>query len=1132
MSTCPACGKENQSGFRFCGFCGAPLDEPGTASGLEERKVVSVLFCDLVGFTAASEAADPEDVRARLRPYHELLRERIVAFGGTVEKFVGDAVMAVFGAPVAREDDAERAVRAGLAILEALDGLNEADAALGLSVRVGINTGEALVTLDARPDRGEGLVTGDVVNTASRIQGAAPVGGIAVGEGTFAASERAFEWERLEPATVKGKAQPLTLWRPLRSRSRFGTDVMREFSTPLVGRELEMLQARTLFGRVTGERAVQILTLVGEPGVGKSRIAAELFAYIDGLREVVRWRQGRCPPYGEGITFWALGEIVKAHAGILESDAPDQAQGKLEAVLPEGEDTPWLRARLLPLLGIDTGSAISREESFTAWRRFLESIADAGPTVLVFEDIHWADEALLAFLEHLADWAQGVPLLIVCTARPELHEKHPAWGAGLRNATTLSLAPLSDADTSQLVAGLLQQVALPAETQQLLLERAGGNPLYAEEFVRMLRDRELLDAQGRLRSGVEVAFPESLQALIAARLDTLSPDRKSLLQDAAVIGKVFWSGAVAVMGERERSEVELALHDLVRKELVRPYRQSSMEGEAEFGFGHVLVRDVAYAQVPRAQRAAKHARAVGWLEEKAGERVEDIAEVLAFHTGEAIALAEAAGDTALAAELAPAARRYTLLAGERALGLDTAKALQLLKRALELTPESEPAFPSILARWADAAQQAGDFPGAADALGRAISSFRERGDIAGAAEALASRAVVSHYLGDSGALADAQEAVALLEPGQGQALVTALGRLAGTYLTRNDDSNAIAAADRALELAAELGLPQPARALGFRGSARSSLGDPDGLVEIDRALELLLAEGRGRDAVVVAFNRTVAVLDIEGPAAAIVGCDAAIVLAEARGIESMARGFRGERIAMLVEAGRLTETLAESEGVLEELEATGNAWMMARTRAAWARAQCETGAVDQAIVLAERAVAGDTDSLALWLYDGMLAASVAQVRIAAGRSEEARALLAQISPARTSFGGFGALRLPHLTRCDLAVGDIATAEQRCQNFVPLFQNHATGLQTAWAQVAEARGEFRPAAEAFGQASEQWRASGSALEQAYAVLGAGRCLVALGDAAADERLHEARRLFLGMGAGPRVEECDALLGQPL
>ncbi len=608
--------------------------------------MVSVLFCDLVGFTAASESADPEEVQARVAPYHRRVRERIEAFGGTVEKFIGDAVMAVFGAPVAHEDDPERAVRAGLAVLDALAELNEADPGLSLSVRVGVNTGEAVVALDARPESGEGMVTGDVVNTAARIQAQAPVDGVAVGAGTHQATERVFDFEPLEPISAKGKSGPVPVWRAVAPRARFGSDVIRSMSTPLVGRDVDLGLLRGTFDKVVGERAVQLVTVVGEPGVGKSRLVAELFAYVDGLRRVVRWRQGRCLPYGEGITFWALGEIVKAHVGVLESDPPEEAQAKLERALPNGGDAPWLRARLLPLLGIDPGIAATRDESFTAWRRFLESTADDRPAVLVFEDIHWADEALLAFLEHLADWAQGVPLLVVCTARPELYERHPSWGAGLRNAVTVSLSPLSDADTSRLVSALLEQTVLPAETQQLLLERAGGNPLYAEEFVRMLRDRELVDPQGRLRADGEIAFPESLQALIAARLDTMPPDRKSLLQDAAVIGKVFWSGAVAAMGDRDPPEVEQALHELARKELVRPFRQSSMAGEQELGFWHALVRDVAYGQIPRAERATKHVRAVEWLEHKAGERVEDFAEVLAFHTGEAISLAETTGDEA------------------------------------------------------------------------------------------------------------------------------------------------------------------------------------------------------------------------------------------------------------------------------------------------------------------------------------------------------------------------------------------------------------------------------------------------------------------------------------------------------
>jgi class 3 adenylate cyclase/tetratricopeptide (TPR) repeat protein len=1125
MTTCPACGKENPDGFRFCGFCTAPLEETAPAPGLEERKVVSVLFCDLVGFTAASETADPEDVRARLRPYHDLLRERIEGFGGTVEKFVGDAVMAVFGAPVAHEDDAERAVRAGLAILESLAHANEADPTLGLSVRVGINTGEALVALDARPEQGEGFVTGDVVNTASRIQGAAPVGGVAVGEGTYEATERVFEWEPLAPAELKGKAEPVRLWQPVRARARFGSDVIRELSTPLVGRELEVLQLRTVFDRVASDASVQLVTLVGEPGVGKSRLVAELGAYLDRLPELVRWRQGRCLPYGEGITFWALGEIVKAHAGVLESDAPDEAQAKLEQVVPEGDDAHWLTARLLPLLGIEAGPPVAREESFTAWRRFLESIADDGPVVLVFEDVHWADDALLAFLEHLADWAQGVPLLVVCTARPELYEKHATWGAGLKNATTVSLAPLSDADTARLVSALLEQAVLPAETQQLLLERAGGNPLYAEEFVRMLRDRDLLDAHGRLRDGVEITFPESLHALIAARLDTLPPDRKGLLQDAAVIGKVFWSGAVAAMGGRDQPEVESALHDLARKELVRPFRQSSMEGEQELGFWHVLVRDVAYGQVPRAQRAAKHAKAVAWLERKAGERVEDVAEVLAYHTGEAIALAEATGDTALAAELGTAAARYALLAGERALGLDAAKALELLQQALDFTPDDAPEYPTVLVRWASAAMAVGDLAGPAEALERATTLFRGRGDVDGAAEALVKLSIAQHYLGDPRSLETAVESVALLEGSPGQGLVDAIEGLAGGHLVREEMREALGAAERALGLAAELQLPVPGRTLGFRGSARCHLGDHAGLEDLTRAKELLVDGGHGRDAVVAAYNRACVVVEIEGPPAGLAAIEEVLALGAARGVN--AGPARATMLAWLVDAGRLAEALAGVEPVFADLEESEGIFLQF-ARATVTRARVETGDVEGALGLADAAVeaARATDNPAVF---GYVAAAVGSAWLAAGREDAARGLLAEFDDV-TLTPGEPAAQLPRLVRTAVGIGELARAERLCDGVEEAFPSREAALAAARAAIAEARGETEQALAGYRAAAARWEGLGSALEHAYAVLGEGRCLGALGDASAGATLREAKRLFAAMGARPRVEECDSLIAQ--
>src|SRR5215218_8038269 len=691
---CSSCGKENRKGAKFCNECAAPLVEIPPTPALEERKMVSVLFCDLVGFTAASEQQDPEDVRARIRPYHARLRQEIERYDGTVEKFVGDAVMAAFGAPVAHEDDAERAVRAGLRILKAIAELNEADPDLLLRVRVGINTGEAVVAVGARPEQGEGIVTGDVVNTAARIESAAPVNGVAVSEQTYRATSRVFEYEPLGPVSVKGKAEPLSLWRPQAARARFGRDISPQYKTPFVGRELEKPLLIGTFGRAAEQRSVQLVTVVGEPGVGKSRLVAELAAHLDAKPEPTRWRQGRCLPYGEGITFWALGEIVKAEAGILESDSAEVAAAKLEtAVSPEEPERQWLLQRLAPLVGAEAASPAERQELFTAWRRFLEGLAVSRPSVLVFEDLHWADEALLAFLEYLAEWSQGVPLLVLCAARPELYERRPGWGAGQRNAHTINLSPLSDQETTELISHLITTSVLTPELELAILERSGGNPLYAEEFVRLLADRSL---EPRGEALAEAALPESVQALIAARLDTLSPERKSLLQDAAVLGKVFWAGSLAEIGGRSENELELALHELARKELVRPARTSSMEGEREYSFWHLLVRDVAYGQIPRVERARRHRAAATWIERKAGGRVEDLAEVLAYHYLRALELAEATGDTEQADGLAAPARRFLVLAAERALGLDTAQAEARLARALELCPADDPERPDLL----------------------------------------------------------------------------------------------------------------------------------------------------------------------------------------------------------------------------------------------------------------------------------------------------------------------------------------------------------------------------------------------------------------------------------------------------
>ncbi len=811
MTTCASCGAENRADARFCDSCGAEL-APSSAPAREERKIVSVLFCDLVGFTAESEQADPEDVRARLRPYHQLLRERIEAYGGVVEKFIGDAVMAVFGAPVAHEDDAERAVRAGLSILESLEELGASGSAL--DVRIGVNTGEALVSLDARPEQGEGIVTGDVVNTAARIQTSAPVNGVAVGEGTYRATKPVFEWEELEPIDAKGKSTPVAVRRPLRPVARFGSDVIRTHTTPFVGRDVERSLLGGLLDRAIRDRTVQLVTVVGEAGVGKSRQVAELLADVDRRTELVRWRQGRCLPYGDGIAFWALGEIVKAHAGIFESDTPEVTRDKLRAVLPAGDEGAWLEERLLPLVGLEAATRVERAESFSAWRTFLESVAERDPTVLVFEDLHWADLALLDFLEHLVEHASGVPLFVVATARPELADRAPGWAGGLRNATTITLNPLSETETAQLVSGLLEQTLLPADLQRAIIDRAGGNPLYAEEVVRLLRDRGLLDDHAAL---ADLPLPETVQALIASRLDTLTPERKGLLQDAAILGKVFWSGGVAAIGGASEQQVDAGLHELERREFVRASRTSAVEGNRELAFWHALVRDVAYGQIPRPQRAQKHLVAAGWIEESAGGRVENVADLLAHHLGEAVALYDAVGEGGRADALRPRVKRAHVLAAERALGLDPPRAVAHLDRALELTSDETERL-ELVVRRADAAIQAGRVQEAVSALDEVLPVLRAGSDAVLAARALALRSLVSRYVGEDELLSFAEEAVTRLEAA-GPSLPL-LGRADGARRRadgqeRNDDAALVA--ERAFALADELGVERPARLLGFRG---------------------------------------------------------------------------------------------------------------------------------------------------------------------------------------------------------------------------------------------------------------------------------------------------------------------------
>ena len=845
MIVCRRCGRENAPGARFCSACGNAL--AATASPKrEERKVVTVLFADLVGFTSRAEQLDPEDVRAMLSPYYARLRAELERFEGSVEKFSGDAVMAVFGAPVAHEDDPERAVRAALAIREAINELNERDPSLELRVRVGVNTGEALVALDADPG-GEGMVAGDVVNTTARLQAVAPVNGILAGETTYRATAHVIEYRTAEAVDAKGKERPVPAWEVLSTRARLGVDVVRRARVPLVGREREFDVLLGAFSRARAERSPQLVTLVGVPGIGKSRLVLELLQVARDDPQLILWRQGRSLPYGHGVTFWALGEMVKAHAGILEADPPETAEEKLARATDDvlGAEAEWVRAHLRPLVGLGRETELALErggESFAAWRRFFEALAERHPVVLVFEDLHWAEDRLLDFVDHLVDWAADVPILIVCTARPELLGRRPEWGGGKRNAATIALSPLTPSETARLVAALLEQAVIPVELQQRLLARAEGNPLYAEQYVRMLIDRGLLvrgdDGRWRIRALRELPLPESVQGIIAARLDGLPADEKALLQDAAVLGKVFSTSALTAVSGIEGAALERLLHALVRKEFVRRERRSSIAGEAEFAFSHLLIGEVAYAQVPRGRRAAKHQLAAEWLESLGADRREDQAETIAHHYLSALELSRAAG---LRTEgLAARARLAFRDAGDHALAINAFQAaIRLYRAALDLWPEEHLGRAELLFRYGEARFLA-DEPDK-EVLEEAREQLLARGDAQAAAEAELMLAALCRRAGENDDARDrVQRAADLVRdapPSRSKGRV--LAALAHEQVLTGHLEDAVRIAREAFAMADELDDDDlRARALEHLGGALVGLGDLGGMNELKRGIDL------------------------------------------------------------------------------------------------------------------------------------------------------------------------------------------------------------------------------------------------------------------------------------------------------
>ena len=829
---CKVCGTLNPASVKFCGECGSPMQADAATAGTApraateptaERRLVSVMFTDLVGFTTASEGRDAEETRELLTRYFEIARTAVEVHGGTLEKFIGDAVMAVWGAPTAHEDDAERAVRAALEIIAAVPSLG--DEQHPIQARAGVLTGEAAVTIGAT---NQGLVAGDMVNTASRLQSAAAPGTVLVGEATFRAASNAISFEPAGEQALKGKGSPIPAWRAIAVVAlRGGSGRSELLEPPFVGRDDELRLLKDLFDATARERKSRLISVIGQAGIGKSRIAWEFKKYLDGVVDTAWWHEGRSPAYGEGISYWALVEMVRWRAGIGEGDDEgtirSRLNGMLEQFVPDAGERRWIAPRFAGLLGIEELPAESREELFAAWRTLFERMSEQAPVILVFTDLQWADQGMLDFVENLLSWARSAPIFVVALARPELMERRPDWGSGVRTLTRLNLEPLADAQIGEMLEGLVP--GLPPAALRSIVSRAEGIPLYAVETVRMLLDRELIvpdDGRYRLTGDLaSLGVADTLHALIASRLDANRPEDRALLQDASVLGQSFTLEALAAVAGEEPAALGERLDRLMQRQLLQVDRDPRSPERGQYGFVQALVREVAYASLARADRRSRHLAAARHVESLG---VDELAGVLASHY---FAAYQSSKPGAEADALAAQARISLQAAAERAAALNSHRqARGYFEQAITVT--SDPAEQALLhLRASEAGEKTFDMDAAIEHARAARELYRSLGDLPGLVQAamwlgrhqtsakLEPQAVVTleEGLRDGEPIADSSEFAALL------------AELSRVYMMTNRHEDAIATADRSLELSGRHGLVRPVvEALVNKGTALVNAG--------------------------------------------------------------------------------------------------------------------------------------------------------------------------------------------------------------------------------------------------------------------------------------------------------------------
>ena len=1160
---CSGCGAPLPGGARFCPECGTPTapgvagapatpaatgtgpgegtgeprgsgpasrSGPATAGAVAspELRLVSVLFADLVGFTSASETRDPEDTRAFLDAYFERAREVIGRYGGTVEKFIGDAVMAVWGAPVAREDDAEQAVRAGLELVDAVSQLPGRDGPPAL--RVGILTGEAAVTVG---NAGQAMVAGDLVNAASRLQSAAQAGSVLVGDATHRAASRAIAFESVGDVEMKGRAA-LSAWRALRVvAGRGGARRSEALEPPFVGRDDELRLLKDLFHTTSRESRIRVVSIVGPAGIGKSRLAWEFEKYIDGLTEPVYWHQGRSPAIGEGVTFWALGEMIRARARIAETDDLVESLEKLRSALaeyvPDDIERQWIEPRLMALLGLgedpggDRGSA---GELFAAWRTFFERISALGTVVLVFEDLQWADSGLFEFIGHLLQWSRSHPIFVITLSRPEILERRPDWGAGQRNFTSLHLEPLDSEAMRALLNGLVP--GLPEPAIRAILARAEGVPLYAVETVRMLVTDERLVREGdvyAVRGALDrLSVPETLHALVAARLDGLDPTDRTLLQDASILGLSFTADALATLSRMDQAEVDGRLEGLVNRELLRVEVDPRSPERGQYLFVQAVIREVAYGTLAKRERRARHLAAAQYFETLGDD---EIAGILASHYVDAYRNATPGPE---AETLAAQARVALRGAADRATQLRSFdQALAFLLQALAVT-EDPVEQTHLRERAAEAASFAGHGPEASRLLEEAAAGHRAAGDRLGAARVSADQASAMLFEGQAGEVIELltpilAEIDSMGDPGADPVIAAVASQLSRANMLNGEHPRAIELADRAIAISERLG----ERAITLdtlvtKGTSVSSIREEEGTVILLGAVRLARVYGLAKIEL-RARNNVITLLAFRDPRASIELITEGLELARRIGHRGAMVGFAGGIIVSAYFQGDwdlVEQMLAELDDddlpVTTDLELS---WV----RMDRAASEGDQAGLEAAVGRAEADLAQITN---VQQHVGHVL-SLAWVDYAAGRFADGLARLALTGEAgvdeaeRASAAGRLALRLGDLDRARSAAATIeATGSSN-----PMIQAKRRALD---AGIAALEGRIEEAVSGYGAACERLADMGDGLETAVTRLEFA-ALVGVDRPEAQAAAAAARKTYERLGARAFLAQLDAIDAAP-